>query len=220
MKFFSFGVLVMHVLFVVNSFSQNTIKEQLKVIEQSAITAKMDSIVYTIAYLKTSNSYDFIGLNACQSLDTLIVFVAKQKQIATATFEFNIQPYLEKKLLEMNMKTLDFTDDEDLIYESFTSVLNYNNAIPTVQLYEDFIVRNYKDQTLMVNILKVMSYIKYVCFYLSKEVMNVFSNYTIHCFASDLKFYNVLNWKVFAMHPGAIVLWTIAACAWDAKFEK
>lgn len=210
----------MHVLFVVNSFSQSTIKEQLKAIEQSAHTAKLDTVVYTIDDLKSLNSYDFIGLNACKSLDTLIVFVAKQRQIASATFELNIQPYLEKKLLEMNMKALDFNDDEDVIYESFINVLNYKNAIPIVQLYEDFIVRNYKDQMLMVNILTVLSYIKHVWFYASKEAMNALFSYTIHCFAADLKFYNVLNWKVFAMHPGAIVLWSIAACTWDAKFEK
>lgn len=220
MKFFSCGVFAIPLLFVANSFSQSTLKEQLKIAEQNSITTKLDSIVNSISDLKSANTYDFIGLKACQNLDSLMVFVIAQKQIAAATFDVTIKPYLEEKLLELNMKTLDFTDDENVIYESFINVLNYNNALPTVKLYEDLIVKNYKDQTLMANILTVMSYIKYVCFYVSKEVTNAFFKYTIHCFAADLKSYNVLNWKVFAIHPGAMTLWTIAACAWDAKSEK
>ncbi len=220
MKLFSFGVFVIHFLFAVNSFSQTTIKEQLKFIEQTAIATKLDSIVYTLDALKSANTYDFMGFNTCQSLDSLITFVAVQKQNKEATFESNIKPYIEKKLLELYMKSLDFTDEEDLIYESFINILNYNNAIPTVQLYEDLIVKNYKDQTVMANILTVMSYIKYVCFYVSKEVTNELFKYTINCFKADLKSYNVLNWKVFALHPGAILLWTVVACTWDYKSEN
>jgi len=220
MKCFSLGVFSLHLLYVANFFGQTTIKEDLKTLEQSAISAKPSAIAYTIDNLKSDNSFDFIGFNVCQSLDTLIVFVAQQKRIASATFEINIQPYLEKKLLEMNAQTFDFTVDEDLIYESFTGVLNYYNAISIVLLYEDYIVKNYKDQTLMANILTVLSYIKYAFFYLSKITQDAHSKYTADCFAADLETYNVLNWRVFAMHPGAILLFTIAACAWDYNFEK
>ena len=62
--------------------------------------------------------------------------------------------------------------------------------------------------------------IKYVCFYVSKEVTNELFKYTINCFKADLKSYNVLNWKVFALHPGAILLWTVVACTWDYKSEN
>lgn len=220
MKLFSFGVIVIPLLCVANSYCQNTIKDQLMSLEESAITAKSEVIVYTIDGLKSANSYDFIGLNACQSLDTLMVFVAEQKQIAATTFESNIKPYLEKKLVESNMKTLDFTDEEDPIYESFIKVLNFKNAIPIVQLYEEFILKNYKNKELMSNILTLLSYIKYACFYLLKEVSDPIFKYTNHCFREDVVSYNALNWKVFAMHPGAMLFWTIAACAWDAKFEK
>ena len=164
--------------------------------------------------------FENIGLNTIQSLDTLVVFVATQKQSKGTTFDANIKPYLEKKLLERNMKTLDFTDEEGPIYESFIKVLNFKNAIPIVQLYEDFILKNYKNQELMSNILTLLSYIRYACFYLLKEVSDPIFKYTIHCFIEDVVSYNALNWKVFAMHPGAMLFWTIAACAWDAKFEK
>ena len=104
--------------------------------------------------------------------------------------------------------------------KSFIKVLNFKNAIPIVQLYEDFILKNYKNQELMSNILTLLSYIKYACFYLLKEVSDPIFKYTIHCFREDVVSYNALNWKVFAIHPGAMLFWTIAACAWDAKFEK
>ena len=220
MTFSSFGLRAMSFLFGLNSFSQSTIKEQLKIVEQNCITAKFDSIAFDISDMKSANSYDFIGLNINQNIDSLMAFVAAQKQIKEATFSANIQPYLEKKLIKSNVLTIDFNDDEDFIYESFISVLNYNNAIPTVKLYEDLIVKNHKDQTQMVNILSVMSYVKYVCFYMSKESTNALFSYAINCMKEDLKFYNMFNWKVFALHPEAILLWTIAACAWDYKAEK
>jgi hypothetical protein len=220
MKHFSFGAIVILLLFGTNSLSQTTIKEQLKTVEQSVTSSKSDIYIFTVEKLNSVSIYDSIGLKACQCLDSLIAFVATQKQMAGATFDLNVKPYLEKKLLERNMETLDFTDEEDLIYESFINVLNYNNAIITVQLYEDFIVKNYKNQVLMSNILTVLSYIKHTCFYLSKEFSDLPFILTIHCFREDLLSYNVLNWKVFAIHPGAMLIWSIAACAWDAKFEK
>jgi len=220
MKFFSFGLLAMTFLFVANTFSQNTIKEDLKLVEQNCIALKLDSIATKISDLKSANPYDFIGFNGNQSMDSLIVFVATQKQIAAATFETNIKPFLEEKLLEGEKNSFDFSDEEELIFESFLNILNYNNVIVTVKLYEDFIIKNYKDQTLMANILTVLSCIKYVCFYVSKKTEDSFFNYTIDCFEADLKSYNVLNWKVFAANPEAISLWTIAACAWDYKSGK
>ncbi len=220
MKNFSFGAIVILLLFGTNSLSQTTIKEQLKTLEQSVAATKPNTYVFNVERQKSVSIYDSIGLKACQCLDSLIAFVATQKQMAAATFDLNVKPYLEKKLLERNMETLDFSDEEDLIYESFINVLNYNNAIPTVQLYEDFIVKNYKNQVLMSNILTVLSYIKHTCFYLSNEVSDPTFKYTIHCFREDVLSYNVFNWKVFAIHPGAMLIWSIAACAWDAKFEK
>ena len=220
MKFLSFWALVLPLLFAGNCFSQNTIKEQLKTAEQSSSIAKLDTVVYNISDIKTINSYDSIGLNAFQSLDSLLVFVAAQKQIPASTFDTNIKPYLEKKLLELDTKTLDFTDEEDLIFESFITILNYNNAISIVKIYEELIVKNYKDLAEMATILTVLSYIKYVCFYLSKQTTNALFYYTNNCFAVDLKSYNTLNWKVFALNPGAMLLWVTAACAWDYMSEK
>ena len=117
MKHFSFGAIVILLLFGTNSLSQTTIKEQLKTVEQSVTSSKSDIYIFTVEKLNSVSIYDSIGLKACQCLDSLIAFVATQKQMAGATFDLNVKPYLEKKLLERNMETLDFTD-EDILREA------------------------------------------------------------------------------------------------------
>lgn len=220
MNLFSFSALVLSFFFGSNVFSQNTLKEQLKLLEQNSKTAKFDSIVLFNKDIKNTNIYNNIGLNLCKTLDTLIVFVTKQKHNNETTFDSKIKPFLENQIVELNIQTLNFTDDEDLVYESFTNALNYDNALIRVKVYEDFIVKNFNDPTQMENILIVFSYIKSMCFYLLKEPESPLFKHTTTCFIADLKSYNKVNWNIFALNPGAMLLWTMAACAWDYKPEK
>ena len=117
MKFFSIGIHATALLFGINSVSQNNLKEQLKTLEQSSITTKLDTIVTSNFDLKSTNAYDAFGLNVNQNITSLLAFIGTQKQISTATFETTITPYLENKTLEWNETTLYFTDDENLIFE-------------------------------------------------------------------------------------------------------
>ncbi len=220
MKFFSIGIRATALLFGINSVSQNNLKEQLKTLEQSSITTKLDTIVTSNFDLKSTNAYDAFGLNVNQNITSLLTFVGSQKQISTATFETSIKPYLEKIINQSNVSTIDFTDDEDLIFESFINVFDFSNGTNTIQLYEDFIVEKYKNQTGKSLILTVISCIKQLCFYVSKKTTNTFIQFTNNCLQENLKSYNLVNWKIFASNPDAILYWTIATCAWDYKPEK
>jgi hypothetical protein len=215
MKFFSFGITVHLLLFGAFSFGQKSIKESLRDIELVVTSSKLDSVSTKIESNLKLDSKPLLFLSI---LDELKDFVTIQKQNKNAVFEFDIQSFMENKLTLIEVATIDFNEEEELIFGSFTKVLKWSKAMKTVTLYEDFIVNNYKEQSKINNLLIVLHYIKQFRIYLSNLNPNEASIF--NCVNEEMESYNAINWTVLAMHPEALLFWTLASCTWENQIKN
>ncbi len=217
MKFFLVAATTLQLLFVANTFAQNELKEKLKSLESSALALDLESQMSVAKEVKLTADFDDLQIGQC--LDNVISFVVLQKENSQATFDKEIKPFLDAKLIEWNMFPIDFSDDEEMIYDSFVKTVQWQNAIALVQLYEDFIVINYKDLQQMKSILRVFWYVKKSFSYMSNSSESKVNQFVISKLNEEFQSYNAVNWIVFAMHPGAMLLWLTAIYAWDYNKE-
>jgi hypothetical protein len=215
MKFFSFGIVVQLFLLNMFSFGQNALKEPLKNLELVVTSSKLDSVSTTI---QSNLKLDAKPLLFLSILDELKDFVTIQKQNKSAVFEVDIQSFMNKKLTLIEATTIDFNEEEELIFESLSKVLKWSKAMETVTLYEDFIVNNYKEQSKINNLLIVFNYIKQFRIYLSNLNPNEVSIF--NCVNEEMESYNAINWTVLAMHPEALLFWTLASCTWENQIKN
>ncbi len=217
MKFFLVAAMTLQLLFVANTFAQNELKEKLKSIESSALALDLESQKNVAKEVKLTADFNDLQLGHC--LDSVISFVILQKENSQATFDKDIKPFLVVKLIGWNMFPIDFSDDEEMIYNSFVKTVQWQNTIALVQLYEDFIVTNYKDLQQMKSILSVFWYVKKSYDYMSNVSENKVNQFVISKLNEEFQSYNAVSWIVFAMHPGAMLLWLTATYAWDYHKE-
>ena len=210
----------MMLLFGINSYAQNYSKEQIKAVEQEAASIKTDTTTIAFYNLKTENDFDLDATKTFQTLDSILVFIAIKKQDKANIFEDIIAPYLEVKSNELDLKTLNFSEDEKLIYDSFLQVLEWRKAIEIVSLYEGFILKSYKEPEKMESVLTVLSFIKYLHFYIKGKEKLQSESFVYKCLAENFEENNEVDWRVFALDPARLIFWTITACAWDVKSEK
>jgi hypothetical protein len=215
MKFFSFCITVHLLLFGAFSFGQKTVKESLRDLELVVTSSKLDSVSNKIENHLKSDSKPLLFLSI---LDELKDFVTIQKQNQNATFEVNIQPFLENKLALIEVSTIDFNEDEDFIFESLSKVVKWSIAMETATLYEDFIVNNYKEQSKITNLIIVLNYIKWFRIYVSN--LNPIESPIFNCVNQEMQSYNAINWTVLAKHPETFLFWTLASCTWENKIEN
>jgi hypothetical protein len=218
MKSFLYGIIVIPLLFAVNSYGQLYSKDQLKDVEAAAVWAGKDTLSFTIEELKTENSFNSVAIKAFQIVDSLILFVSTKKQDKKATFDSVVVPFLEIKCRELNFESLNLNEDETLIYDSFLQVFKWDKTIEIVRLYEVYIFKNSKDQEEAKSLLTVLSFIKQVYFYIKSKTVHQSDPYL--CIAANFDNNNEVDWRVFAQNPCKLIFWTIAACAWEAKPEN
>ncbi len=217
MKFFLVAAMTLQLLFVANIFAQNELKEKLKSLENTAFSLDSESQKNIANKVKLTADFDDLQIGQC--LDSVISFVVLQKKNSQATFDKEIKPFLDAKLIEWNMFPIDFSDDEKMIYDSFVKTVQWQNTVALVQLYEDFIVTNYKDLQQMKSILSVFWYVKKSYDYMSNVSENKVNQFVINKLNEEFQSYNAVSWIVFAMHPGAMLLWLTATYAWDYHKE-
>ena len=218
MKFFLVAAMTLQLLFVANTFAQNELKEKLKSLENSAFA--LDSELQKNVAKEVKLTANFNDLQIGQCLDSVISFVVVKKENNQATFDKEIKPFLEAKLIEWNMFSINFSDEEEMIYDSFVKIVQWQNTIQLVQLYEDFIVTNYKDLQQMKSILSVFWYVKKSFSYMSNLSESKVNQFVIRKLNEEFQSYNAVNWIVFAMHPGAMLLWLTATYTWDYDKEN
>lgn len=219
MKFSSNGTLAITLLFALNSNAQRYTNEQLKTIEQEAFSIEKDSTLFTMEK-QTEDTFDLIASKAFQSLDSVLVFVLDKKKEKSTTFETDVLPFLEAKCNELDIKTLRFNEDETMLFDSFLKVLKWNSVVEEVNLYQDFILKNNPDLEEMQTVLTVLSFIKQLYYYISIKKNSELVSAFYECISENFKNNNEVDWRVFALNPMRLLLWTFATCAWDAKIEK
>jgi hypothetical protein len=209
MKIFLVVVVLLQFLFVADTFAQNELKEKLKLLENKDFSL--------VSEIENGSETNRLGEDIESCLDSLISFVVSQKGVSEATFDKNIKPYLDKKLTAYNMIPIDFSDDEEMIYESFIKTLKWESIMESVKLYEGFIVKNYKDPLPIKSILIVLLFVKNVCIYTGKKSEASINSIIKGKLNEEFQSYNNANWNVFALNPGAMVYWLTATWVWDYK---
>lgn len=219
MKLLLLGLTTLALLFALNVNGQTYSKEQLKILEQEVNSVKTDTTSFTLEQLKISE-FDLVASRAFQFIDSLSAFVSNKKSDRINNFETDIVPYLVVNCNELNLTTLHFSEDEALLYDSFLQVLRWDNAIGAVELYKSFIFNNEDALAVSKSILTVLSFVKYLRYYSQSKESSRSENDVYRCILENFEHSNEIDWKVFALNPGKLIFWTIAACVWETKSEK
>jgi len=220
MKFFSFGVITATFLFALNLTGQKYTKEQLNSLEQEVLLIKNDSAFFALDKPTTENQFDLYASKVVQSADSLLVFATSQKHDKTGAFETAILPVLEVKCKKLDLKALRFNEDETMVFDSFLQVLEWGKALATVNLYNDFILKNTTNLEEAQAVLTVLAFIKHLNYHLKSKIKVNSRAIVYECVAANFNINNDIDWQVFALNPGRMVFWTLASCAWEIPIEK
>lgn len=201
---------ILFFLLAINCYAQKELIDKLKIIELNFATSTFDTIISQ----NKSSLYQSISLELDTKIDTVKQFISNQKRDSEITFESTIQPFLLEQLAEINSQSIDFNEQEELIFESFAKDINWNTTLQRLLVYENFIDANYKDSSQIKNLIYVLNVIHYMHFYANETQENKVEK-TLICLKENFEYYNAVNWKVFALNPTAMILWTIATCIWD-----
>ncbi len=199
------------------AYGQSGLREKLKLLEKGELPELQEKSCQKRA-VKNSGA-ERVNPNISKELDSLMVFVSLQKTLREATFQNNILPYLEKKIIRDSLFQIDFSDDEELVFESFLATFQWENATAAVGLYEDFIARNFTDLQPFQSIFTVFFYIRQIKAYATGSKENSTKNEFCKRLDQEFSEYNQIHWKVFAMQPAALLLWFSAAYIWEEKNE-
>lgn len=215
MKLIVFIAAILPCLFTTKLSAQNELKEKLKVLENTAFVSDFE--VQNLTNIELSKAATNFNLRLSQTLDSLMVFVRFQKATTSATFENSVAPYIGENLHELGTSQLEFTDQEELILDSFFKMLQWKRALEICFIYEDFIAKNFKSPTDVPSVCYVLSYLKYIQFYQKIQPSTSTDTTLAAKMNAVFEHYNSVHWKVFAKHPSATLLWLVATLEWDSK---
>jgi hypothetical protein len=216
MKLFLFVAMALPFLLVTKTAAQSDLKEKLKVLE-STINESQST---TQAALQNPTSPVDFEWQLSITLDRLIAFVVLQKTIKDAAFEANVTPFIEENVLPFNTSSTDFTEEEEMIFDSFIKVLQWQEATKMVQLYQEFIIKNYEGISEMNSLKTVLSYIVSIQRYIVKQQLLEPNKNIALKINEEFEDYNSVHWRVFALQPRTMLLWVIASAVWDYHREK
>ena len=211
MKLFLFVAMALPFLLVTKTAAQSDLKEKLKVLENTAVESQST----TQEALQNPASPDDFEWQLSITLDRLIAFVVLQKTIKDATFEANVTPFIEENVLPFNTSSTDFTEEEEMIFDSFLKVLQWQEATKMVQLYQEFIIKNYEGISEVNSLNKVLSYIECLQRYTVKQQLLEPNKNIALKINEEFEDYNTVHWRIFALQPHKLLLWLIATTVWD-----
>lgn len=201
------------------SYGQQFTREQLKSLEEEVMSAKSDTLTLISYQPQKTNDFDAVAVKTFESIDSLRQFVLTKKLEKTASFEADVIPFLEAKCNALGIETFDFTEDEEQLYDNFFRDFKWDKTVKTNAIYEVFILKNATEKVKCESFLMVLSFLKQLYFYI-KSQNGIASSPNYRCFADNFEYNNEFDWKVFALNPGRLILWTMASCAWNTKSEK
>lgn len=211
MKLFLFLAMALPFLLVTKTAAQTDVKEKLKVLENNILQSHFTTPIAS----QDQATADDLELQLSIALDRLIGFVILQKTSKDNTFDANIKPYIEENALLFNASSTDFTDEEELIFDSFLKVFQWQKTPRIVQWYQEFISKNQEDISEMNSLKTVLSCIESTYHFTTKHYL-VEPNKSIAAkITQEFESYNTVHWKVFAMQPNALLFWLIATIVWD-----
>jgi hypothetical protein len=215
MKLIVFIAAILPYLFVTKLTAQNELKEKLKELENSAFVSRFE--VQNSTDMESAKASTNFNLRFSQSIDSLIAFVRFQKATTSATFENSVAPYIGENLRELGTSQLEFTDQEELILDSFFKMFQWKSAPEICFRYEDFIAKNFKSPADAPSVCYVLSYLKYIQLYQNIEPSPTTAATLAAKMNAVFERYNSVHWMVFAKHPCATLLWLVATLEWDSK---
>lgn len=207
--------ILMLLIAVLNCLGQPDAKENLRLLE-SRDAAFLSAIrADAIKKIKTGRETEEVQLGQC--LDSLIAYVSVEKAKQDATFDSVVKPYLEQKLIKWNMHPLDFSEEEEAVLDSFVENSDWPHVTEITTLYEDFVTYKCKDRGKWKSLLTFFSSVKAIHAYLSN---NPDQSLVKTKLTEALTDYNAVDWSIYAMDPGAMMVWMAATFAWEGTDEK
>lgn len=198
------------------SFSQEDLRNKLQIFEKSLSNLNYNQLDYEIENIKNSNNnYDYYGLDTYNTLNEISDFILALK--TKPNYEIEIKPFIEKKILLIKPYDNNLTGDSKIIYNSFINLVNYKNTIEICKEYENFISKNYKDQSKVINLLKIITNVKYSTFAASaKRSFTVRENCANSCMQETFSNFNPIQWAEFTIgFLGGSLFWAYGSCWYE-----
>ena len=186
-------------------------------IKNAAANSTSERNKYTLADVYTKeNPYDSHGLDLYNRVEALYVYLKDTKGNPNSSFDREVTPYINNQVSHLDCNNLELNSDETVLYNSFVSVLNYENTIKIVKEYELFVNQNFKNPAQVKNFLIIISDIKYSSYSTySKRNFTQWEACLVDCMDDTYGNYNAVQWVLFGVSPGRDVLQNAAICGWD-----
>jgi hypothetical protein len=209
-----------------NLDSTNELSKKLTLFEKTLNNERLyiSKTSFTIDEVKSDfNDYDSDGYILYNAINSFSDYIIDYKNNHPNYAIEDLNPYITNEISNLGYnQSIQFNENEQLLFDSFIKDLLFENAIERIKDYEQFVANNFSNQADVKNFLITISKIKFTAHTFRKRPLSDrISDWEIcvtDCMRAKFSSYNVVDWIGFvATNPGANVLWQFGSCSWTCS---